>query len=291
MPLLSGRPVPFGNGSSVALIGVEQQPKNPRRDEDDNEPRYWVYFLANIECREAPPSGNRVQVILNLARAIWILIGLFPGERPNNYLVLPPDGKANWMRLIFRRSIEGKLHQPEKYLSATAQTLENIWQRVRYAEYGHADENKILTPKLEGGCPIRPHDIRLFKRTPKDLPISTPNEVFLYGKDADLPPLGFGSPEADKVATSILNRCHRCGGGWANLHNYGLYQGQSITELLRNTWEIGEKEYYDGLEYLIKRGYLAEGEGSHSHFVRESFVVQFWRASLNLKQVLLPDQN
>jgi len=270
MPLRTGRQVLIGNGSSVALFGV-QQVEREHLESWEEEPGHWVYFMAHIECEQVPPSGNTTHVVLNHARAIWVLMCPNSFERPHTSLIYPPDDGSGWMRVMFRRRIEGKLREPGKYLHAIAKVLESIWKLVHYAEYGGASENKELTLRSGQECPIQPYQVHVIKRTP--------TEKIAFGEHEEDVPLGFGSDVAEKVAASMLDIC-RARGEWGTFHNYGLLPRQTLVELLREKWQMTSEEYDAGLRYLIENEYLAEGTGAHTHFLREKFVVQCWHASL-----------
>ncbi len=272
MPLRVGRQVLIGNGSSVALLGVhEVEPGHLESWEE--EPGHWIYFVANIECERTPPSGETSNIIFSHARAIWLLMCHNKLERPHTYLVYPPDDESDWIRVMFRRRIEGKLRNAGSYLNVTARILESIWKLIHYAEYGGADENRKLTFNLGREFPIKPGKVNITKRTPME-------KRGLSSGDEDFP-LNFGSEAADKVAGGILNVC-RARGEWCTFHDFGLLPGDTLVELIRKRWEMTREEYSAGLQYLIENEYFAEGDDHHTHFLREKFVVHCWRASLRL---------
>jgi len=267
MPLRVGRQIPIGNGSSVALLGVRDM-EQEMLERLGQESGQWVHLLAHIECREAPPSGDAARIVAHHAHAIWVLLCPNRFERPYTSLVYPPNGES-WTRVMFRRAVESPLRDPQKYLHATAKMLEGIWEIVRYAEYGGADENKPLTFRTAMDCPIQPYRVRVTKLTPE--------EKIAFGECEEDVPLGFDSERAEMVASGILETC-RSRGIW------GLFDGDMsrASEFLRAKRRIGLEEFDAGLRFLLDNDYLAMDDGDSPFLIREKFVVQCWRASLRL---------
>lgn len=270
MPLRLGSQFPIGNGSSVAFLGV-QRVESEHLEDWEEEPGHWVYFMAHIECEQPPPSGKAGHIMAYHARAIWVLMCPNSFERPHTFLIYPPDGN-DWLRVMFRRRIEGKLREPAKYLRATAGVLKGIWSLVYYAEYRETDKNKVLTFDLARNLPVQPYQVHIYPRTPVEVMASRDSEENVS--------LGFDMPEAEKVACGILRFC-RDRGTWGP-------HGWSIPESLSKKWRMRLDEFNAGLQFLIKCGYLVAGDARSAYFLRESFVVHCWRASLCVPSSELP---
>ena len=246
MPLRTGRQVPIGNTSSLTMLGVEPVDRS-LRESHETEQGYWVHFVAHIQRHEDPAYIHEAITHIH-ARAIWKFKCPNISERPHTTLVFPHDG-SNWMRVMYRRRIEGQLHDPKKFLHNEAKNLKFIWELVQYAELGGAIGNTTFLNYTEGRqCPIQPCEIRVENETQ----------------------LGFGRPEVKKVAHLIFQLA-RAMSSW----------GPRSFDLLVMGLKIPKKEAREGLQYLIDNDFLADGQDGDGYMIREKFVVHCWRAFLH----------
>jgi hypothetical protein len=208
---------------------------------------HWVYFMAHIQSH-VEPAYVREAIVHIHARAIWKLMCPNKLEQPHTILISPHD-ESNWMRVMFRRRIEGELYDHKKFLHNEAKNLKHIWQLVRYAESGYTNENKMFsTSKLGRECPIQPCHIRI----------------------EDGVRLGLGIPEAEKTAHLILTLA-RVMSSW----------GPRTADLLVLGLKMKRSEILNGLNYLIENDFLASEPDEVGYIIREKFVVHCWRAFLH----------
>lgn len=274
MPLRTGRQYEIGNGSTLVFLGLREVPKGGSESYDQS-PDHWVYFVANIECETEPPPENRAFKI-QAHHAQAIAIEMCPNEAEREHTLILYPGKMEGPRVIFRRRIKGYLRDREKFIHAIADDLKKIWDIVYYAEYGAANGNKLLDSKTCPDVPIKPFHVRIFRQPP----IMPPQPRNLILKcEADVP-LGFDTQEMENVAAGLLN-ASRTGSGWNSINNPGsTTTSLTILDGIRMGWGMSQDELDTGLRNLINQGYVGLGRGHHSYFLRESFVIRCWHASL-----------